>query len=49
MTLTRELDELACRFGKCAELARSDLMRELQRSVYAGFLRREPFVARAGR
>jgi len=34
MALTRELNELACRLGKCAELARSDAMRDLERSVY---------------
>ena len=33
MALTRELSELACRLGKCAELARSDAMRDLERSV----------------
>ena len=34
MALTRELNELACRLGKCAELARSDAMLDLERSVY---------------
>ena len=34
MALTRELKELACRLGTCAELARSDAMRDLERSVY---------------
>src|SRR5258705_584961 len=34
MALTRELNEMACRHGKCAVLARSDAMRELERSVY---------------
>jgi protein-L-isoaspartate O-methyltransferase len=34
MALTRELNELTCRLGKCAELARSDPMRDLERSVY---------------
>lgn len=34
MALTRELGELACRVGKCAELARSDAMRDLERSAY---------------
>ena len=34
MALTRELDELACSHGKCAELARADAMRDLERSVY---------------
>ena len=33
MALTRELNELACRLGKYAELARSDAMRDLERSV----------------
>ena len=32
MALTPELSELACRIGKCAELARSDAMRDLERS-----------------
>ena len=34
MALTVELNELACRVGKCAELARSDAMLDLERSVY---------------
>jgi hypothetical protein len=34
MALTRELNELACRLGNCAELARSDVVRDLERSVY---------------
>ena len=34
MALTRELNELVCRLGKCAELARSAAMRDLERSVY---------------
>ena len=34
MALTRELKELSCRLGTCAELARSDAMRDLERSVY---------------
>jgi ubiquinone/menaquinone biosynthesis C-methylase UbiE len=34
MALTRELDELACCHGKSAELARADVMRDLERSVY---------------
>ena len=34
MALTRELDELACCHGKCAELARADAVRDLERSVY---------------
>jgi hypothetical protein len=33
MALTQELNELACRLGKCAELARSDAMRDLECSV----------------
>ena len=33
MALTRELNELACRLGKSAEFARSDAMRDLERSV----------------
>ena len=33
MGVTRELNELACRLGKCAVLARSDAMRDLERSV----------------
>ena len=34
MALTLELSELACRFGNCAELARADAVRDLERSVY---------------
>lgn len=34
MALTRELDELACCHGKSAELARADVVRDLERSVY---------------
>jgi SAM-dependent methyltransferase len=34
MALTREQNELACRVGNCAVLARSDAMRDLERSVY---------------
>src|SRR5580765_8183597 len=34
MALTRELNELVCRLGTCAELARSDAVRDLERSVY---------------
>ena len=34
MALTRELNELVCRLGNCAELARSDAVRDLERSVY---------------
>ena len=34
MALTRELNEMACRHGKCAVLARSEAMRDLERSVY---------------
>jgi len=34
MALTRELNELVCRVGNYAELARSDAMRDLERSVY---------------
>lgn len=34
MALTPELSELACRHGKCAELARAGVVRELERSVY---------------
>ena len=33
MALTRELNELTCRLAKSAELARSDAMRDLERSV----------------
>jgi SAM-dependent methyltransferase len=33
MALTRELNELVCRLGKGAEFARSDAMRDLERSV----------------
>jgi len=33
MALTRELSEMACRLGKCAVLARSDAMMDLERSV----------------
>jgi protein-L-isoaspartate O-methyltransferase len=33
MALTRELSEMACRLGKCAVLARSDAMLDLERSV----------------
>ena len=33
MALTRELNEMVCRLGKCAELARSDAMRDLERTV----------------
>lgn len=33
MALTRELNELACRYGKYAEFARSVAMRDLERSV----------------
>ena len=34
MALTRELKELVCHLGTCAELARSDAMLDLERSVY---------------
>ena len=34
MAVTRELNELACCHGKCAELARADAARDLERSVY---------------
>jgi SAM-dependent methyltransferase len=34
LALTRELSELACRLGNCAEFARSDAVRDLERSVY---------------
>ena len=34
MALTRELNVLACRLGNCADLARSDAVRDLERSVY---------------
>ena len=34
MALTVELNELACRLGKCAELARADAVRDLERGVY---------------
>ncbi len=34
MALTREQNEMACRVGNCAVLARSDAMRDLERSVY---------------
>jgi SAM-dependent methyltransferase len=34
MALTREQNEQACRVGKCAELARSAAMRDLELSVY---------------
>ena len=34
MALTRELSEAECRLGKCAALARSDAMGDLERSVY---------------
>lgn len=33
MALTRELNELACRYAKYAEYARSAAMRDLERSV----------------
>jgi ubiquinone/menaquinone biosynthesis C-methylase UbiE len=33
VVLTEELNELACRVGKCAELSRLDPMRDLERSV----------------
>ena len=33
MALTRELEELTCRVGQCAELSRSDPMRDLERSI----------------
>src|SRR5215831_13600016 len=34
MALTQELTELVGRLGKCAECARSDATRDLERSVY---------------